>query len=298
MKNKLIVIFIVAILCGVCFACFINKTSQNNISNDALKNEISTENEEILRNDIVIIKSGNIQNENLINEFINNIKDEEIELEIKSDEDIIKVKYIPKENNTENYVGDGSFESNKKIYGYYILTKNDETIGEYPLINYFIRKEIKDNNVILRFDSILVEYISEEDLPQICTYSVSSSNYKKSFELTYSQRKDMGIDEIYDNNEYKLKTFGGNVSITIEQDMVYFLVDALNQGVITSDDILQQAKIDAEYGICDTAYYKDGGSTEYLYKEYTILKLDRLDGDRDLIIGMRGPIINSYNKNK
>ncbi len=128
MKNKLIVIFIIAIFCGVCFALFINKTSQNNISNDVLKNEISLENEEIIRNDIVIIKAGNIQNENLINEFINNIKDEEIELKIKSDEDIIKVKYIPRENNTENYVGDGSFESNKKVNVYYILTKNGETI--------------------------------------------------------------------------------------------------------------------------------------------------------------------------
>lgn len=305
MRNKLIIIFIVAIICGICFVTFINKISKNNIEENTVKNENVNQNEERPK-DIVVIKNGNIENENLINEFIDNIKDEEMELIIKFNDDIVKVKYIPKNKTTERMfenvlvtdIGDGSFESNKKVYGYYILTKNDEIIGEYPLINWHIKKKLKDDNIIVRFETILAEYTSEDELPQICLYNLSSSNYKESFELTYSQRKDMGIDEIYDNNEYKLKTFGGNVSITIEQDMMYSLEDALNQEIITTDDILEQARLDSEYGICDMAYYSDGGSIEYLYNEYTILKLNSLDGDKDLIIGMKGEIINSYKKSK
>ena len=55
------------------------------------------------------------------------------------------------------------------------------------------------------------------------------------------QRKDLGIKEVFDYGEYKVKTFGGDV---------------------------------------------------------TLLKLNTLDGDKDLIIGMGGQIINSYNKNR
>lgn len=296
MKIKLIILLIIGIAIGICIALFTDIKTQEYIEPKEILNE--KEDEERAISNIVIIKNGEIQNENLIDEFINNSFDEEKELEIKSDDEITKVKYIPREKGMENYVGDGTFESNKKIYGYYSLIKNNENIGEYPLSTWYIRKKIKDNQVILRFDMILAEYTSEEELPQICSYSILSSNYKRKLKLNYSQRKDLGIEEIYDNGEYKLKTFGGDVSVIIEEDMVYSLKDALNQSVITCEDILVQANLDKEYGICDSGYYKDGGSTEYYYNGYTILKLSSLSGDNDLVIGMQGAIINSYNRSK
>ena len=75
----------------------------------------------------------------------------------------------------------------------------------------------------------------------------------------------------------------------------------VNLGVITTDDILEQAKIDAKYGVCQEAYYSDGGSTEYKYyntseNQYTILKLNTLEGDKDLVVGMSGKIIDIYKK--
>jgi len=39
-------------------------------------------------------------------------------------------------------------------------------------------------------------------------------------------------------------------------------------------------------------YYYDGGSTEYYYDDYTILKFNSLDGCKDLVIGPSGAIIN------
>ena len=80
--------------------------------------------------------------------------------------------------------------------------------------------------------------------------------------------------------------------------MVYNLEDALKQKVITPNDILEQSKTDGKYGICDGDSYYDGGSMEYRYNDFTILKLNTLDGDKDLVIGMRGQIIDLYNKNK
>ena len=80
--------------------------------------------------------------------------------------------------------------------------------------------------------------------------------------------------------------------------MVYNLEDALSKKVITPDDILAQARIDTKYGICQSDAYYDGGSTDFMYKDFTILKLNTLNGDKDLVIGFQGQIIDSYNKNK
>ena len=113
-------------------------------------------------------------------------------------------------------------------------------------------------------------------------------------------RKDMGVNKIaeknqFDNLDFGVYTIAGDVSITIEGDMVYSLEDALKQGVIKVQDILEQAKQDEKYRFCEEAYYQDGGSTEYRYAEYTILKYNTLDGNKDLVIGMQGSIINQMN---
>ena len=75
--------------------------------------------------------------------------------------------------------------------------------------------------------------------------------------------------------------------------MVYDLKKALEEKLITVNDILTQARIDADYGICFEGAYSDGGSIEFCYEDYTILKFSTLDGNEDLVIGMKGQIINS-----
>jgi len=271
--------------------------------------------------DMVIIKNNEISNEELIDEFIEksgylNVDNQEID--IIQDDTKIKLKYTSGENakTIERYKdkyekesipipttvpsSDGSYEQNKKIYGYYSLIINDELKGEYPLLSHIIKRNTDDNNVALFVDAPLIEYT---EIPTICIYSLESSNYSKKYDLVYKQRKDLGIKEIFDAGDYKIKTFGGDVSIIIEGgDVVYSLEDALNQKVITPDDLLSQAKMDSKYGICQEGLYSDGGSIEYCYytpnKKYTILKLNALDSEKDLIIGMGGQILNSYNKNK
>ena len=142
-------------------------------------------------------------------------------------------------------------------------------------------------------------YISEKNI--IDESNLEQNNYQQKFKLNYLQRKDLGIKTILDKNssdkyDYSVYTFGGDVTITVENDMVYTLEDALSQNIISIEDILEQAKIDKKYGICQAGIYKDGGSTEYLYSGYTILKYDTLDGKNDLYIGMEGQIINRLNE--
>ena len=128
-----------------------------------------------------------------------------------------------------------------------------------------------------------------------------SNNDVQNFKLIYNQRKDLGIKTIIDKNtsdkyDYSICTFGGDVTITINEDEVYSLEDALSQNIISGEDILEQAKMDKENGLCEEAYYLDGGSTEYYYSDYTILKCDTLDGNKNLYIGMKGEILSQINK--
>ena len=309
MKSKIIIMVVIVIIMLVGF--FIIFKSNKPINNNEIDNSINISSAKQIegKNDIVIINNNIIQNENLIDEFIEKAIDTNIErqeLNIKQDNTNIRVTYTPGEyaeamasKNKEGGVtvpaSDGSYDSNKKIYGYYTLFIDGETKGEYPLGSHTIQRTTTENMVTLYFNAQLIDYST---IPEICKYSLEDSNYTKKFDLSYNQRKDLGIKTVYDADTYSVKTFGGDVDIVIDGDMAYFLEKALGDNVITADDILEQAKIDSKYGICQSAYYFDGGSTEYMYNQYTILKLNTLENEKDLIIGMRGQIINLYNKNK
>ena len=188
-------------------------------------------------------------------------------------------------------------EEYEEGYGYYRIVVNGEETGRYDVWHWHMRRVTKDNTVQVIMEPYLIEVT---EFPVICEYSLESSNYEKKFELTYMGRKDMGVKKIaeknqFDNLDFGIYTIAGDVSITIEGDMVYSLEDALKQGVIKVQDILEQAKQDEKYRFCEEAYYQDGGSTEYRYAEYTILKYNTLDGNKDLVIGMQGSIINQMN---
>lgn len=92
----------------------------------------------------------------------------------------------------------------------------------------------------------------------------------------------MGVKQIakegqFDNLDSGIYTLAGDVTIAIEGDMVYSLEEALSKKVITVQEILEQMKQDEKYGICEIGYFKDGGSTEYRYKDFTALKYNTTD---------------------
>lgn len=255
-------------------------------------------------NDIIIIDDGKIQNENLLDTFlknadnkesstlqINNISNgstETITLEYVSGENDIK-NSASLENTTVNTVApdkDWTYEDYQKYFGYFQMTKNDNE-ERFDVYRWGIKRQTTENTVQVIFYS---DTLDLAEIPIIFEYNLDSSLYEKSYDLTYHGRKDMGIKQIakpnqYDNIDYGLYTIAGDVTITVEQDMVYSLEDALDQKIISVESILNQAKEDEKYGICETALFQDGGSIEYRYNDYTILKLNSLDGTKDLIIG-------------
>ena len=270
--------------------------------------EVQNENQEI-----VIIENGNIQNENKLDEFMDKANNREasiLQIHAISGEktDNIKLEFVPgkieefntEETNTVNVQVPSSAataEEYQETYGYYKITVNDTETGRYDGLRWQMKRITKDNIVQVIMEPFLIEVT---EFPVICEYSLESSSYEKKFELTYMGRKDMGVKRIaeknqFDNLDFGVYTIAGDVSITIEGDMVYSLEDALSQSVITVQDILEQAKADKKYGFCEEAYYSDGGSIEYRYSTYTILKYNTLDSNKDLVIGMPGTIINQVN---
>lgn len=262
---------------------------------------------------IVIIKNGHINNESLIENFIekaNKKNNREMYLTIReynSEDNYIenKLSFIPSEsaqkadeNELENTVINLIEQQNE--YGKFIFTKQTngneiELNKELNAFNYELKRKTKDDVVSLYFN--LKASLKEDDDLVVCSYSLESSNYTKKFNLNYSQENDNKIDTIIDKGEkaeyeFNVYTFDGSVSFTKGTDMVYTFDTALDQGVITIEDILEQSKIDTKYGVCKMLYYLDGGSTEYYYDDYTILKFNSLGGCKDLVIGPSGEIIN------
>ncbi len=60
------------------------------------------------------------------------------------------------------------------------------------------------------------------------------------------------------------------------------LEEALKSGKMTIEGIIQKANKDFPKAMT----YNDGGSIEYHYKDYSIIKVHKLDGNRDVYIGI------------
>ena len=174
-------------------------------------------------------------------------------------------------------------------FGYYKIEEK-----EYSILNWRVKRLSENGQVVLCLQR---GYGQKAEIVELCRYNLDSSNYKKEVNLNFYQRKDMGAYKIVDKNssaddDFDIYTVGGDVSFTFETDMVYEFKTALENKVVTVDDILEQAQIDSKYGICEDGMYSDGGTMEYLYNDYTIIKYNTLDGNEDFVIGPKGDIRN------
>lgn len=97
-----------------------------------------------------------------------------------------------------------------------------------------------------------------------------------------------------DKQDYNLYFYGLDaVNVTVNNKTMS-LEDALKSGKLTIQGLLQKANRDIPNAIC----YKDGGSIEYHYKDYTIIKYHTLSGNGDVYIGVPEMKLTdlSYNK--
>lgn len=112
----------------------------------------------------------------------------------------------------------------------------------------------------------------------------------KNVKINFSQRKDLGLKKVATYEKIDIYTYGGDVTVTVEEDMIYELDKVFSE--VSLEDILNRADFDAAAGECQKLLYVDSGSVEYCYDYYTVLKLNTLDGLDECVIGHRGTIIN------
>ncbi len=138
-------------------------------------------------------------------------------------------------------------------------------------------------------------YIKETYPAQIDTDNILINGYEE-FELTVktSENKNkvkvLNSKELYKNDiEYDLYYYGiDKVEVTINNTTMS-LEEALRSGKITIDGLI----IKANKNFPDAEVYKDGGSVQYNYDNYTIIKMHKIDGNRDVYIGTKDMTINS-----
>ena len=170
--------------------------------------------------------------------------------------------------------------------------KIDIGLGEYNDALY----EVGTNVKITYEGSIMESYPAKVNATKIEVKSVDKFNlvfYQKTAikpkqkETIISKNEAKGID-------YNVYAFEGHIAINLNSDSSELtedsisLRDALLQNKITMDEIIAKANKDFP----DTISYDDGGSMEYHYDNYTIIKVHNLNGNRDVYIGTKDMTIN------
>ena len=202
-----------------------------------------------------------------------------------------------------SYSSDSERLENQSFYGTVIESKQDYIIVE-PREGETIRKSAdkisislgKNNGVIYAIGTnIKVTYTGEimETYPtQIVATNIelkSAENFEIKFYDKHPQT-DNKIGKILEKSEtkqydYNIYSYDGTVNILIDGEEMSFR-KALLENKITMNEVLQKANQD----IPNAIIYKDGGSMEYHYKDYTIIKCHTEAGNRDVYIG--GPKLN------
>ena len=134
-------------------------------------------------------------------------------------------------------------------------------------------------------------YVMETYPAQVDVVSIEVKSAEQ-FELRFydkSNQTDNKIDKVLDKSEtnkydYNVYNCEGSVNILIEGKEMS-LRDALLENKITLDEILAKANKDLTDKKIKGDMYRDGGSMEYHYDNYTIIKCHTLNGNRDMYIG-------------
>ena len=147
----------------------------------------------------------------------------------------------------------------------------------------------------------IVNEIENQDTNEI----VDTANKQNDFSLVFYQKtaiKPKQIEKIISKGEieeldYNVYSFEGNVAINLNNNNAELtensisLRDALLQDKITMEEIIEKANKDFPNVIS----YDDGGSKEYHYPTYTIIKLNKLMGNKDVYIGDKDMTIHDLN---
>ena len=140
-------------------------------------------------------------------------------------------------------------------------------------------------------------YIKETYPAQIDTNDILINGYEE-FKLAVKTNNSKSMVKVLNNKDldkndinYNLYYYGiDEVEITINNKTMS-LEESLRSGKMTIDGLIIKANKDFP----NAKVYKDGGSIEYHYDNYTIIKMHKETGNRDVYIGIKDMTINDIN---
>ncbi len=157
-------------------------------------------------------------------------------------------------------------------------------LGEYNDVMYTV-----GSNVKITYDGTIMEsYPAQVQATKIELKSAEN------FEILFYDKQpqsDIKLHKIVDKNEtnkyeYDVYVYDGSVNIRID-GKDYSLKQALFENKIAVEDIIAKANHDEKKGKIKVEMYEDGGSMEYHYENYTVIKCHTVDGNRDVYIGTK-----------
>ena len=133
-------------------------------------------------------------------------------------------------------------------------------------------------------------YIKETYPAQIDSNEILINGHEE-FELSVKESENKKKNKILNNQEldkwnsdFDLYYYGlEEVNIFVDNKTMS-LEEALRSGKMTIDGILAKANQDVSDGKIKSEMFKDGGTTEWYYEDYNIVKKHTLNGDRDVYI--------------
>ena len=170
-----------------------------------------------------------------------------------------------------------------EVQEYYSGVDIERNINNTPNIDETATKPINNNTVV---ESNLTQTESSENEAK------PTGDFKIVFKNKQLADSYNNVYAILDKSEtnkydYSIYAYMGSVNIIID-GIEYSLKDALKSNKITMEKIIEKAKKD----IPDAIVYRDGGSTVYHYENYTIIKVNKVNGNRDVYIGPKDMTLN------
>ncbi len=102
------------------------------------------------------------------------------------------------------------------------------------------------------------------------------------------------IDNLEENNVKLLSRKNDKISFDIYTVGVefklrfdgkeYSIEDAVSKGFLDEDKLFSKIEEDKNNNKCTSEMYRDGGTLEYKYKDFTIIKYNSMDGKEDMYI--------------
>ena len=175
-----------------------------------------------------------------------------------------------------------------------ILNNNQEaSIGYYD--NSKVLQDISFNiNENIALVNNELNYDDTEELLEIIKTINITYNSIPDFEILFYYKNPIESYKVYtildksetDKYDYNIYGYDGIVNIKIA-GKEYSLKEALLENKITMEEIIEKASKDEKDGKITAEMYKDGGSMEYHYDNYTIIKFATLSGNGDVYIGTK-----------